>query len=65
MIAERVDMALFALGSGDVLGGIADPGGGDTGPLPDQERLPKRVRPSVLPHWFSAACGEPMRPAGH
>lgn len=38
-------MALFALGLGDALGDVADPGKDDQGLLLDAERLPQRVRP--------------------
>src|ERR1700690_4048105 len=37
-------MALFALGFGDALGDLVDPGRDDQGLLLDAQRLPKRVR---------------------
>ena len=42
-------MALFALGFGDALGDLVDPGRDDQGLLLDAQRLPKRVRTKQEP----------------
>ena len=42
-------MALFVLGLGEPLGGLADPGRDDQGLLLDEERVPRRVRPRKEP----------------
>ena len=42
-------MALFALGLGDAIEDLVDPGRDDIGLLLDTERLPKRVRPKKTP----------------
>lgn len=42
-------MALFALGLGEAIGDVVEPGSDDVGLLLDAERLPKRIRPRRTP----------------